>query len=105
MPPAVNIRLVVILVWCICLFAFASDAASQSSAVSDCTQALYRADYERAEQSARQRLEKTPSDVTVRGLLGRAQLAQGKLSPALPTLVEAGTAASSNIHAPYRLAF
>ena len=50
-------------------------------------------------------MEKTPSDVTVRVLLGRAQLAQGKLRPAFDTLVEARTADPSNIDALYYLSF
>jgi tetratricopeptide (TPR) repeat protein len=90
------------LMWLASLCAMAD---AQSSLLSDCIQALYRGDYPRAEQLANQRLKQVPSDVQARVLLGRAQLAEGKLRPAFDTLVKARTADPRNIDALYYLSF
>jgi tetratricopeptide (TPR) repeat protein len=84
------------------LFAIADGRSTQ---LSDCSQALYRGDYARAEQLAAMRLQRVPSDVEALVLLGRAQLAEGKLRPAFDTLVKARVTDPRNIDALYYLSF
>jgi len=92
--------------WRTVLFCMLACAAfSQSSVLSDCTQALYRGDYAEAEQLTQKYLEKSPSDVRVRVLLGRAELAQGKFRPAFETLAKARAADPHDVDALYYLSF
>jgi len=55
-----------------------SRAYGQSSAPTECTQAFYRGDYALAAQLAEAHLRKYPKAVSVRIVLARAELAQGK---------------------------
>src|SRR6266700_17876 len=89
----------------ICCFVSCALAWTQSSVFNECSQALYRNDFTQAEQLALKYLEKNPSDAPVRVLLGRAQLAQGKLVPAFEELRKALASAPRNIDALYYLSF
>lgn len=89
----------------ICCFVSCALAWTQSSAFNECSQALYRNDFTQAEQLALKYLEKNPSDAAVRVLLGRAQLAQGKLVLAFEELRKALASDPRNIDALYYLSF
>jgi tetratricopeptide (TPR) repeat protein len=80
-------------------------ALSRESVLSQCTRALYRGDYLQAAQIAHGFLEKYPADVGIRVLLGRAELAQGQLQPALVDLRNALRRNPHNIDALYYLSF
>jgi len=89
----------------ICCFVSCALAWTQSSVFNECSQALYRNDFTQAEQLALKYLEKNPSDAPVRVLLGRAQLAQGKLVSAFEELRKALASDPRNIDALYYLSF
>lgn len=80
-------------------------AASRDSILSQCTRALYRGDYLEAQQIAQGFLRKYPADVGLRVLLGRAELAQGQLQPALVDLRKALSVDPHNVDALYYLSF
>jgi tetratricopeptide (TPR) repeat protein len=73
--------------------------------LNECTRALYRNDYVQAEQLALQYLHKNPSDASVRVILGRAELAQGKFGSAFEQLRKALASDPRNIDALYYLSF
>ena len=75
------------------------------SVLNECTHTLYRNDYDRAEQLALKHLEKNPSDTGVRIILGRAELAQGKIGSAFEDLRKALASDPRNIDALYYLSF
>jgi tetratricopeptide (TPR) repeat protein len=89
----------------ICCFVSCALAWTQSSVFNECSQALYRNDFTQAEQLALKYLQKNPSDAAVRVLLGRAELAQGKLVPAFEELRKALASDPRNINALYYLSF
>jgi Flp pilus assembly protein TadD len=80
-------------------------AFSQTPTLTECTRALYRGDYARAEQLASTNLKKSPSDVLLLVVLGRAQLAQGKLLPAFQVFRKALALTPKNPDAIYFLSF
>jgi Flp pilus assembly protein TadD len=80
-------------------------AFSQTPALTECTRALYRGDYASAEQLASTNLKKSPSNVLLLVVLGRAQLAQGKLLPAFQVFRKALALAPKNPDALYFLSF
>jgi len=80
-------------------------ALSRESVLGQCTRALYRGDYLQATQIAQGFLQKYPADVGLRVLLGRAELAQGQLQPALVDLRKALTLDPNNVDALYYLSF
>src|SRR2546425_9306793 len=84
------------------LSAFAN-ATAQSSALSECTRALYWNDYAQAEQLATDHLRRHPADVPVRVILGRAELAQGKFLSAFEDFRKALASDPRNIDALYYL--
>jgi tetratricopeptide (TPR) repeat protein len=87
------------------LLAASASAFSQSSALTECTRALYAGDYARAADLAEKQLHKYPSDARVRVILARAELAQGKLRPAFEDLRKAHASDPRNIDALYYLSF
>jgi len=99
-------RLIPNLICCfLAALATCTDAVPQSSVVNECTRAMYRGDYVQAEQLALQHLQRNPSDVAVRVVLGRAELAQGKLRPAFEELRKAVASDPHNVDALYYLSF
>ena len=80
-------------------------ACPQSSVLNECSRALYRDNYAQAEQLALKHLQKNPSDAPVRVILGRAELAEGKLRPAFDELRKALASDPHNIDALYYLSF
>lgn len=80
-------------------------AFSQTPAVSECSRAFYQGDYARSEQLASAYLKKSPLDVRLIVVLGRAQLAQGKLLPAFEQFRKALTLAPKDVDALYFMSF
>ena len=78
---------------------------AQVTVLNECTRALYREDYSQVEHLAQKHLQKNPSDVSVRVILARAELAEGKLLPAFDDLRKAVAADPHNVDALYYLSF
>src|SRR6266568_6383790 len=78
-------------------------AYGQSSALTECTRALYSGDNALAVQLAEKHLSKYPKDVAVRVVLARAELAQGKPLQAFDELQRALESDAKNIDALYYL--
>ena len=86
------------------LFAF-SFAASQSSTKEDCARSLYRGDYQHASLLAARYLHQHPTDLGMRVLLARAELAQGESGAAFEDLRRVLAADPHNVDALYYLSF
>ncbi len=71
----------------------------------ECMHMLYRGEYKEAAQLAHKYLKQHPTDVPVRVLLGRAELAQGRFLPAFEELHKALAVDPHNIDALYYLSF
>jgi len=78
-------------------------AFGQASALSECTQALYRGDYTKASELAMAHLRRFPNDVGVRVILARAEFAQAKFDEAFEDLQRALTSDPRNIDALFYL--
>jgi|SRR5436190_306269 len=78
---------------------------AQATVLNECTRALYREDYIQVEQLAQKHLRKNPSDVSVRVILARAELAEGKFRPAFEDLRKALASDRHNVDALYYLSF
>jgi protein O-GlcNAc transferase len=78
---------------------------AQATVLNECTRALYREDYLQVEHVAQKHLQKNPFDVSVRVILARAELAEGKLRPAFEDLRKAVAADPHNVDALYYLSF
>jgi tetratricopeptide (TPR) repeat protein len=91
--------------WLVLLLTTLASASPQSPIMAKCARALYRGDYAQAEQLAERHLQKYPTDVPARVMLGRAELAQGKLRPAFEELRKALALDPHNIDALYYLSF
>jgi len=89
----------------ILMVAVSSRAHGQSSAETECTQALYRGDYARAIHLAEKRLHQYPKDAAVRIVLARAELALGKPLQAFEELQRALESDPKNVDALYYLSF
>ena len=91
--------------WLLPVFAASANPRAPSSALTECTHALYRGDYVEAAQLANRQLLRYPNDVAMRVMLVRAELAQGKLRPAFEELRRALASDPHNIDALYYLSF
>jgi len=80
-------------------------AFSQTVALSESTRALYQGNYTRAEQLASAYLKKSPSDVRMLIVLGRAQLAQGDLLSAFKAFRKALARSPRDVDALYYMSF
>jgi predicted Zn-dependent protease len=80
-----------------------SEARSQTSALTECTQAFYRSDYVRAAELAEKHLRQHPGDAPVRVVLARADLAQGKFQQAFEGFQKVLASDPKNIDALYYL--
>src|SRR6266705_405869 len=90
--------------WLLTLVVASSTRAyGQSSALTECTRALYSGDNALAIQLAEKHLSKYPKDVPVRVVLARAELAQGKPLQAFKTLQRVLEFDPKNIDALYYL--
>jgi predicted Zn-dependent protease len=90
--------------WLLTLVVASSTGAhGQSSALTECTRALYSGDNALAVQLAEKHLSKYPKDVAVRVVLARAKLAQGKPLQAFDELQRALESDAKNIDALYYL--
>jgi len=90
--------------WLLTLVVASSTRAyGQSSALTECTRALYSGDNALAVQLAENHLSKYPKDVAVRVVLARAKLAQGKPLQAFDELQRALESDAKNIDALYYL--
>jgi protein O-GlcNAc transferase len=78
---------------------------AQASVLRECTRALYREDYSQVENVAQKHLQKSPSDVPVRVILARAELAEGKFRSAFEDLRKVLAADPHNVDALYYLSF
>jgi tetratricopeptide (TPR) repeat protein len=78
---------------------------SQTLVSKKCSHMLYRGEYAEAAQLAQRYLKQHPTDVPVRVLLGRAELAQGRFLPAFEELHKALAIDPGNIDALYYLSF
>ena len=76
---------------------------AESPALTAATRALYRGDYAQATQIAAVRLRKFPNEASVRVILARAELAQGKMREGFAELQKALAADPHNIDALYYL--
>lgn len=76
----------------------------QSTALAESTRALYRGAYEQAAQTAEKHLRTHPNDASVRVMLGRADLAQGKFEAAFEELRRALASDPRNVDAFYYMA-
>jgi tetratricopeptide (TPR) repeat protein len=80
-----------------------SVAHGQTSALTECTQAFYRGDYTRAAEVAEKHLRQHPADASVRMVLARADLAQGKFQHAFEGVQKVLASDPKNIDALYYL--
>jgi len=78
---------------------------TQRAEVSSSARALYRGDYEHAKELAVSHLQKTPTDLPVRIILARAELAMGNYGEALAELKKVLSSDPRNIDALYYLSF
>jgi len=78
---------------------------AQSTVLEECTRALYAGDYSQVEQLAQDHLRKNPSDVSVRVVLARGELAEGKLYQSFEDLRKALASDPHNVDALYYLSF
>ena len=88
-----------------CLFvlvaAVGAQSYGQSVALTESTKALYRGDYVQAAALAEKHLRLYPKDVSVRLILARAELAQGKFQEAFEGLQKALASDPKNVDALY----
>lgn len=90
---------------CLLLLLIASaECFAQSSALAESRRALFQGEPQRAAELAEKHLKKYPKDTTVRVILARAQLAQGKFLSAYQELQKALASDPRNIDALYYLA-
>src|SRR6266568_2834095 len=80
-----------------------SSAFGQTSALDQASRALYRGDYTKASEVAAGHLRKFPSDVPVRVILARADIAEGKVADAFQELRKALASDPRNIDALFYL--
>ncbi len=78
---------------------------TQQPEVSSSARALYRGDYEHAKELAVSNLRKKPTDLPVRIILARAELAMGNYGEALAELKKVLSSDPQNIDALYYLSF
>src|SRR6267378_4774640 len=92
-------------IFCLLLLVAAAGTQSygQSSALTESSKAFYRGDYLRASELAEKHLRAYPKDVSVRLILVRAELAQGKFQRAFEGLQKVLAADQKNIDALYYL--
>ncbi len=83
--------------------ASSTSAFGQASVADEASRALYRGDYTKASETAASHLRKFPSDVPVRVILARADLAQGKFAEAFQELRKALASDPKNIDALFYL--
>lgn len=85
------------------LFAMTSTSLGQASALGESSRALYRGDYAKASALAAAHLRKSPSDVPVRVVLARAEIAQAEFTKAFEDLRKALAFDPKNIDALFYL--
>lgn len=91
-------------VWLMVLLAAAwLPAIGQSTALSDCRRAFYRGDYALVVRLAENHLRKFPRDASVRLILARAELAQGKFQQTFEELERILASEPKNVDALYYL--
>ena len=78
---------------------------AQATVLNECTRALYREDYSQVERLAQGHLQKKPTDVSVRVVLARAELAEGKFGLAFEDLRKTLASNPHNVDALYYLSF
>lgn len=105
MIPSFFIRPAALLLFWMALLFTSLYSTSQTSAMEECTQALYRGEYDHAVHLAERYLSRFPKNVGIRVLLARAELAQGKSDAALEELRKALAIDPHNIDALYYLSF
>lgn len=88
---------------CLALLAFCIAVYAQNAALTTSARALYQGDYPRAAQIAEKHLHLRPDDATVRVMLARAVLAQGKFEIAFTELQKVLRDDPKNIDALYYL--
>lgn len=83
---------------------FGAQGLAQSSALSESTKALYQGSYVQAAQVAERHLRNHPNDASVRVILARADLAEGKFETAFEELQKVLASDPRNIDALYYMA-
>jgi len=81
----------------------ANCAFGQASALNQSTQALYRGDYAKASELAKDHLQRFPNDAPVRVILARAEFAQAEFPQAFQDLRKALASDPKNLDALYYL--